>query len=105
MDDYIKRETLLTELSKGTIVTDDIYGMGIMTGLGSAIRTARKIPAADVAPVVHGKWLKVATTGTDIFGEPTEVIIACNCSVCGLDGREETDFCPHCGARMDGEFD
>ena len=62
-------------------------------------------PAADVAPVVHGKWIKITTTGTDMFGEPTEVVIACNCSVCGLDGREETDFCPHCGARMDGEFD
>lgn len=55
-----------------------------------------------IAWAVRGEWRKITTTGTDMFGAPTVVVIACNCSVCGLDGREETDFCPHCGAIMKG---
>ena len=47
-------------------------------------------PAADVAPVVHGKWIKGKY-----------------CSSCEYDNTyiccEETKFCPNCGARMDGD--
>jgi hypothetical protein len=52
----------------------------------------RKLPAADVAPVVHGRW---ESTG----------LISCKCSVCQhleLKGNEEYLYCPHCGAKMDG---
>lgn len=51
------------------------------------------IPAADVAPVVHGRW---------VYG--------CQCSVCGdRHGPYNTrhkpyyNFCPNCGAKMDEE--
>lgn len=50
--------------------------------------------AADVAPVVHGRW--------DIMdGYKTRR----NCSVCGWDVPEYGKFysyCPNCGAKMDG---
>ena len=57
-----------------------------------------KIPAADVAPVRHGRW-------------------ECNkpCPVCGGDRFEGLDadiwadweppYCPNCGAKMDGGSD
>ena len=61
------------------------------------------MPAADVAPVVHGRWIKYTTDGENMFGEPIEIVFACSCSVCGLDGRWESNYCPNCGARMDGE--
>lgn len=52
------------------------------------------IPAADVAPVVHGVW--------DIMeGTKTRRI----CSKCGWDVPEYGKFysyCPNCGAKMDG---
>lgn len=67
------------------------------------------IPAADVAPVVHGRW-KLRRKG-----DWTSVFV---CSVCG---RRETIAesesynsqlkmpreypCCHCGARMDGDSD
>ena len=51
MAEYIEREALIAELGKGTLVTDDIYGMGIMTGLGRALTVARELPAADVVEV------------------------------------------------------
>ena len=52
--------------------------------------------AADVAPVVHGWWEYI---GTD---EKGHIFICSNCrNRIGLDA--ETDFCPNCGAKMDGD--
>ena len=54
---------------------------------------------ADVAPVVHGKWL------TDV----QEVDGCIKCSICGLEldkyiiGGDMPDYCPKCGAKMDLE--
>lgn len=49
------------------------------------------IPAADVAPVVHGKWIKGPSNPY--------------CSECFVECRDETPFCPNCGAMMDGGAD
>lgn len=60
------------------------------------------IPAADVAPVVHGRWIK--TTHENACAEWTDF----TCSVCGavFDDNEwlfsEWSGCPVCLARMDG---
>lgn len=48
-------------------------------------------PNIDVAPVVHARWIG-----------------NCMCSVChgssnGWAVQQGYDFCPHCGAKMDGE--
>lgn len=51
------------------------------------------IPAADVAPVRHGKWIPFhAEFAGDIQ----------YCSVCEIGFADRTSFCPHCGAVMDG---
>lgn len=52
------------------------------------------IPAADVAPVVHGEWVDARDDTYDYI-----------CSLC--DTRfpawlEDWDYCPNCGARMNG---
>lgn len=57
------------------------------------------IPAADVAPVVHGKWIEQEkyTFGTMY-----------DCSICDnriLDNGHSWNYCPNCGARMDGGAD
>lgn len=63
----------------------------------------KSIPAADVAPVRHGRWICIRKG----YGEY-------ECSVChgedsdcsdyyGTHVVTEQDFCPHCGARMDLE--
>lgn len=56
-----------------------------------------QIPAADVQPVVHGKNLK------------KEYPTLFQCSVCGCEDWDtsevnygEYNYCPNCGARMDG---
>ena len=56
------------------------------------------MPAADVAPVVHARWVSVA-------GKRDRI-----CSRClhnepyknADDDAEVFEFCPHCGAKMDG---
>lgn len=53
----------------------------------------KAIPAADVAPVRHGRWMCHGDCGV------TE------CSVCGWSIEEyvgDYAYCPNCGARMDG---
>lgn len=49
------------------------------------------IPAADVVPVVHGRW------------EPFHSEAAGDiqyCSACEIGFGAKTDYCPHCGAKM-----
>ncbi len=53
----------------------------------------KDIPAADVVPVRHGAWVQ-----TDIF----------KCSECGYSFEPEGytayfNYCPSCGAKMDGK--
>lgn len=48
-----------------------------------------EVPAADVAPVVHGRWDKDTPFGY-------------KCSLCGCLMPGETNFCPTCGADMRG---
>lgn len=62
------------------------------------------ILAADVAPVVHGHWIK----DNDSF--QTDDYYCCyfdyNCSECGEivnDRHKLPNYCPNCGAKMDGE--
>ena len=77
-----------------------------------------EIPAADVAPVRHGRWLdrpknqglkdeEIGTVGM-VDGEPWS---SCYCSECGewLVASDEYavkgNYCPNCGAKMDGGED
>lgn len=53
-----------------------------------------KIPAADVAPVVHGVWACV---------NKIDPISGYRCSKCRrIVGFDLTPYCPNCGAKMDG---
>ena len=91
MDEYIKRETAV-KMVMAAKWRDGSDGAMAMEIVASA-------PAADVAPVRHGQW------------EPGNPI----CPVCGGDKFKDLDadiwcdwqpdFCPNCGAKMDGGAD
>ena len=52
-------------------------------------------PAADVAPVVHGRWVEK---------EKYDFGIMYDCSLCEdriLDNGHPWNYCPNCGAKMD----
>ena len=53
-----------------------------------------KIPAVDAAPVVHGRWIKLA--------EAPEWDQR-RCTVCGDVSCCQRNYCPNCGAKMDGD--
>lgn len=54
-----------------------------------AINTA---PAADVAPVVHGRWI-----------HHDDGVVTC--SECGNAESSDSYYCRYCGAKMDGGVD
>ena len=92
MAEYIKRETAIAKLT-ALEVTEPSATMI------DAKRLLAKMPAADVAPVVHGEWVPSE-------GNPGFLV----CSACGdcyvvdewADGKK-WQYCPNCGAKMDGK--
>lgn len=55
-----------------------------------------KFPAADVAPVVHGRWVTHYRSGTTV----AEGYVS---TCCDMWNNRKSDYCPNCGAKMDGE--
>lgn len=90
MAEYFEREALIGDLTAAM----DHRGMGQVIGQ-TLIRYVKRQPAADVAPVVHGRWEKT--------GKQNDTW---TCSACGsrvgafLAGCSA--YCYHCGAKMGG---
>ena len=70
----------------------------------SLLDVINEVPAADVAPVVHAKWVHNINDEPycEACGEPAD-IDEYEYGVRGKVRYAERDFCPNCGARMDGE--
>ena len=99
MAEYIEREAISEEIRKYYYKNppNSSYGEGFDRGLDRAQRATLDAPAADVTPVVHGRW----------DGD--------NCTVCKLPWNYNMtqnaddwgyfdpmpDYCPNCGAKMD----
>ena len=101
MTDCIYRDEALELLKLIEYKESSINFAGVM------IRELQDMPAADVSPVVRGRWISNRDGETVVQikdGEPQE---SCFCSVCGewLVASDEYDvkgnFCPNCGAKME----
>lgn len=93
MAEYIDREAAVDA------VTDIYYDTpGINLTAEKFEAAINGIPAADVAPVVHGMW----ETNSD---RPDSLI--CSICKCGFDmwKHDPHNYCPNCGAKMDGGND
>ena len=58
-----------------------------------------RMPSIDAKPVVHGRWINWGKSGTPTYENYG------TCSVCHEDAEictEHRNYCPNCGARMDG---
>lgn len=53
------------------------------------------IPAADVAPVVRGRWVRHYRSGTPV----AEGYVS---TCCDMWNNRKSDYCPSCGAIMEG---
>ena len=105
MAEYIEREAISEEIRKYYYKNPPnfSYGEGFDRGLDRAQRAILDAPAADVAPVRHGRWVSVQHK------------LAMVCSVCNRDepykfafadiDADVYDYCPNCGARMNGGSD
>lgn len=87
MDEYIKREAVID------LITRRYENPKICT------QEINSIPAADVVPVVHARWKYIPQT--------LNTLSQLRCPFCGwwsldpsIDGTY--NYCPNCGAKMDG---
>ena len=96
MDEYIKREDLL-ELYR---MDDPVLNENGHVPLPVIRQNIMDIPAADVAPVVHGRWIEKSAPAIKTYFE---------CSHCGAQENKHTAikgyYCWRCGAKMDGGED
>lgn len=91
-DEYISRAEALTALQDS-----DLFNT-----TERQLRAIRELPAADVAPVVHGRW---DDSGRYTFPGGSTAVRCTNCG-CALTESEyrlnNWNYCPVCGAKMDG---
>lgn len=91
MAEYIEREAVLTAVRKR--LTNSLI-------IGWLIRIVNDIPAADVAPVVHGRWIpryeikEMYYSPDDV--EQYKVPDGFSCIVCDKWSSARTNYCPNC---------
>lgn len=87
MAEYIEREAAIASAFAANALGNSAY-----RDVYDVVNRLRLVPAADVRPVVHGRWVE---TTNDVFHRiPT-------CLVCGTETLIKYNFCPNCGAKMD----
>lgn len=95
MDEYIKREAALA-LVRPDAPEDEKAAVTIATAKKLVRDIVRRTPAADVVPVVHSYWEHKITS----YGE---IVSSChNCKYPVSQFWELANYCPNCGAKMDG---
>ena len=62
-----------------------------------AIEDAAVYESVDAVEVVHGRWIE-----KEYVDEPYGVFYLFHCSECGVPNARERNYCPNCGAKMDG---
>ena len=67
--------------------------------LDGMIKALKEAPTIDT--VKHGKWTRSYETGSQDYD--TMRNIRYRCSECNKKAMWDTEYCPHCGSRMDGE--
>ena len=94
--EYIEREVAKKVLA---------FGVGV-----TAANALDNVPAADVAQVVHGRWEDCDWVEYDGHGEcihyPHEGRVCTNCRNAfkkEFINNPRVNYCPNCGARMDGD--
>lgn len=104
MCDYISRDMAIARLTKVEVTNR----LATMT---DAKREIAEMPAADVAPVVHGEWeaadwREYDANSCEVICYPKDGIACTHCRyVFKKDALWKKNFCPNCGAKMDGGVD
>ena len=91
MAEYIEREAAIKMLRGEAIAK---FPMSFAYGIIAASEKIKAIPAADVRPVVRGKWIELGKYSDGYNWR---------CSVCKRESTMAINYCPNCGADMRGE--
>lgn len=114
MAEYIERETFLKDIEErhcSPCKEAGEYHNGFMCAgcwVGDLRSEVIGAPTADVAPVVQGEWEAVDRREYDadsckVICYPKDGIACTHCRyVFKKDALWKKNFCPNCGARMDG---
>lgn len=97
MTEYIEREAALSLVRPDT-PEDEEYVVTIATAKKLVRSIVRRTPAADVAPIVHARWITRSDKGIISMTHPYM------CSRCWRVEMNKEPYC-HCGAKMDSESD
>lgn len=90
MAEYIQRSYI-----RKMAMFEMAYTMETETDAAVVLRMIDDAPAADVAPVVHGRWEKHYRSGTPV----AEGYVS---TCCDMWNKSKRNYCPNCGAKMDG---
>ena len=106
-EEYIRKADAVDRMKRyGSIWMEYTEGMSNHEVAEQALKASKQavidvlenLPSADVAPVVHGRWVKE---------DRGHVEYCAVCDQCGFDwmwsDRGYFKFCPNCGAKMRGE--
>nr|DAZ47749.1 MAG TPA: zinc-ribbon domain protein [Caudoviricetes sp.] len=102
MAEYIEREAAIHAIMKVYVRT---AGYKARERVFEAKEAVHRLPVADVAPVVHGRWIRPHWKNSNY---------CCDCSECGGEAMHRDyqwhkngiyPICPNCGAKMDGGVD
>lgn len=100
MDEYIDREAAIEICEKEyreRLRMADYCGDTVAWNIGAEIKN---MPAADVAPVVHGRWISKNPHGYEW------IFVCSNCDyIDGYPFNDRSNYCPNCGAKMDEKED
>lgn len=100
-EEYIRRADAMGKITS----SETQEALQAMTGEEAYVAVVgilNELPAADVAPVVHGRW---DNSGRYTFPSGSTAVRCINCG-CALTESEyrlnNWNYCPVCGAKMDG---
>ena len=101
-NEYIDRGALQEIVYTRLKALEELYGAYDAYGSGYEECADRisEIPAADVAPVVHARWKDNHCTACGMMPMGEELWDSCEFAPPKFEYF--MDFCPSCGARMDG---
>lgn len=98
MSDLISREAALNAIKSYCDGCDNYNGVRCSSCyIDSAIIAVDAVLAVDAEPVRHGRWVY---NDDDIM--PYKSCSLCGCEAFDLHGA---NYCPYCGAKMEGEGD
>lgn len=99
MAQHIEREALLDEINSAPVLMSICMNVDECKGRiyerERLVRIIDAAPAADVAPVRHGRWIE-QPLDLDLCG-----VAYYQCSECGKEQQTPSNYCQFCGAKMD----